>query len=97
MNNKWLRILFISLHVICFFALPYYSVCQSGNHWSGNFNEESSLISGAVVGGDARAASIFYNPAGISEIEPSNLSVNASLFSFFNLNASNVWRNEIKF
>ncbi len=97
MNNKKLRILFTSLLVICFFALPYYSVGQSGNHWSRNFNEESSLISGAVVGGDARAASIFYNPAGISEIEQSNLSVNASLFSFDIFNASNAWGNDIEF
>lgn len=70
---------------------------QSSNHWTRNFNEESSLLSGAVVGGGAGAAAIFYNPAIISEIEESNLSVNASLFSLDLLNAKNAWGDDIDF
>jgi hypothetical protein len=68
---------------------------QSSNHWTRNFNEESSLLSGAVVGGGANAAAIFYNPAIISQIEESNLSVNASLFSVDYLKANNTWGNDI--
>lgn len=64
---------------------------QSNNHWSRNFNEESSLLSGAVVGGGAGPAAIFYNPASISEIKESKISLNASLFSFEFLNSSNTW------
>ncbi|MEN8117190.1 MAG: hypothetical protein ABFS16_09435 [Bacteroidota bacterium] len=70
---------------------------QSSNHWTRNFNEESSLLSGAVVGGGAGPAAIFYNPASISEIEESKLSLNASLFSFDFLKASNAWGNDIDF
>lgn len=64
---------------------------QTSNHWSRNFNEESSLLSGAVVGGGAGASAIFYNPASISEIEESKLSFNASLFSFEFINAKNAY------
>jgi hypothetical protein len=61
---------------------------QVNNYWSHNFNEESSLIGGAVVGGGAGASAIFYNPAIISEINESKLSLNASLFAY-DINKSN--------
>lgn len=64
---------------------------QSNNHWSRNFNEESSLLSGAVVGGGAGPAAIFYNPATISEIKESKFSLNVSLFAFELLKANNAW------
>jgi hypothetical protein len=63
---------------------------QVHNYWSYNFNEESSLIAGAVVGGGAGASAIFYNPATISEISTSKFSLNASLFSFDIQNAKNI-------
>ncbi len=47
-----------------------------------NFNEESSLLAGAVVGGGSGPSAIYYNPASISEIKESKLSFHASLFSF---------------
>ena len=68
---------------------------QSSNHWTRNFNEESSLLSGAVVGGDAGPAAIFYNPAGIADIEESKLSLNASLFSYDIVKAKNAWGDDI--
>ncbi len=57
---------------------------QLMNHyWTLNFNSQSSLLSGAVVAGDAGNASIYFNPATISEIKQgSNLSFAASLFSW---------------
>ncbi|MCF6357292.1 MAG: hypothetical protein L3J54_05740, partial [Draconibacterium sp.] len=70
---------------------------QSDNYWSRNFNEESSLLSGAVVGGGAGASAIFYNPASIAEITESKLSLNASLFSYEILNAKNAWGDGIDF
>ncbi len=39
-------------------------------------------MSGAVVGGGSGPSAIYYNPANISEVKASSLSVNASLFSF---------------
>jgi len=62
---------------------------QSHNHWTRSFNEESSLLSGAVVGGGAGPAAIYYNPSSIGEITESKISVNASLFSFDSYNAQN--------
>ncbi len=58
------------------------AVGQSFNHWQRSFNEESSLLSGAVVGGGAGPSAIYYNPAAISEIKESKLSFHASLFSY---------------
>jgi len=55
---------------------------QSHNYWTHSFNEESSLLSGAVVGGGSGPSAIYYNPANISEVVAASLSVNASLFSF---------------
>ncbi|MEN8226142.1 MAG: hypothetical protein ABFS05_12365 [Bacteroidota bacterium] len=57
-------------------------VAQSFNHWTRSFNEESSLLSGAVVGGGAWPSAIYYNPASISEITASKISFHASLFSY---------------
>jgi hypothetical protein len=67
-------IIFLFFHVI--------SWSQSHNYWTRSFNEESSLLSGAVVGGGAGPSAIYYNPANISEVEASKFSLNASLFSF---------------
>ncbi len=53
------------------------------HYWALNFNSQSSLLSGAVVAGDAGNTSIYYNPATISEIKNgSNLSFAASLFTW---------------
>jgi len=69
--------------VVAFFLFcPWLLKAQVNNYWSYNFNEESSMIAGAVVGGGAGASSIFYNPAIISDINESKLSLNASLFAY---------------
>lgn len=70
--------------------LPYFLSAQINNYWSYNFNEESTMIAGAVVGGGAGASSIFYNPAIISDINESKLSLNASLFAYEINNANNI-------
>ena len=57
------------------------AMAQSTNYWSRSFNEESSLLSGAVVGGGAGPSAIYYNPASISEVVSSKLTLNASLSS----------------
>jgi len=83
------------LIILVAFSYPLIMLAQSSNHWTRNFNEESSLLSGAVVGGDAGPSAIFYNPAGIAEIEESKFSFNASLFSFDILRAKNAWGDDI--
>ncbi|MCB2222071.1 MAG: hypothetical protein KQI35_16935 [Bacteroidetes bacterium] len=75
--------------------LPLYLVSQSNNYWQRSFNEESSLLSGAVVGGGAGPSAIYYNPAIISEITNSKFTLNASLFSFDFLNIKNAIGNGI--
>lgn len=93
--NKTHQIIFVKIlsmqKILYLFVLlfPLLASGQTDNYWSRNFNEESSLLSGAVVGGGAGASAIFYNPASISEIKESKLSLNASLFSFDFLNAKN--------
>ena len=60
---------------------------QSYSYWTQNFNEESSLLAGAVVGGGSGPSAIYYNPAAIVAGGKSMVSFNASLFSlgFYNL------------
>jgi hypothetical protein len=75
--------------VALFILLPFFIQGQSHNYWTRNFNEESSLLSGAVVGGGSGPSAIYYNPASISEVVASKFSLNASLFSFTFLNTKN--------
>jgi len=70
-------------------SLPFLTTGQSHNYWTRSFNEESSLLSGAVVGGGSGPSAIYYNPASISEVEASKFSLNASLVSFEFINAKN--------
>lgn len=76
-------------------VIPFLTKAQINNYWSYNFNEESSMIAGAVVGGGAGASSIFYNPAIISDINESKLSLNASLFAYEINNAKNILGEDI--
>ena len=76
--------------VLLLLFLPCFLSAQINNYWSYNFNEESTMIAGAVVGGGAGASSIFYNPAIISDINESKLSLNASLFAYEINNANNI-------
>jgi hypothetical protein len=71
---KWLLI-------ICLFTFPLLIKGQPANYWTNTFNTEASLLSGAVVGGNAGITAIFYNPAGISEIKESRIELNANLFN----------------
>ena len=53
------------------------------HYWALNFNSQSSLLSGAVVAGDAGNTSLYFNPSTISEIKNgANLSFAASLFTW---------------
>ncbi len=53
------------------------------HYWSLSFNSQSSLLSGAVVAGDAGNTSLYFNPSTISEIKNgANLSFAASLFTW---------------
>lgn len=74
---------------ILFVFLPCIISGQSHNYWTRSFNEESSLLSGAVVGGGSGPSAIYYNPASISEVKASKFSLNASLFSVTGINARN--------
>ena len=80
---------------ILIFSVPLFANAQFNNHWSHNFNEESSLVAGAVVGGGAGSSSIFYNPASISEITDSKLSVNMSFYSYDYLKYNNALGNNL--
>ncbi len=54
---------------------------QPSNYWTVSFNSEASLLAGAVVGGNSGITSIYYNPAGIIEVENKMLALNANLFN----------------
>lgn len=76
--------------LVCLLGLiPFLGLSQSHNYWTRSFNEESSLLSGAVVGGGAGPSAIYFNPASISEITESKFSLHASLFEFDFLTVNN--------
>jgi hypothetical protein len=77
------------LILLLLISLPFIASGQSHNYWTRSFNEESSLLSGAVVGGGSGPSAIYYNPAGISEVVISKFTLNASLFSFDFVNIKN--------
>lgn len=81
--------------VFILLLFPCLTKAQINNYWSYNFNEESTMIAGAVVGGGAGASSIFYNPAIISDINESKLSLNASLFAYEINDANNILGEDI--
>jgi hypothetical protein len=62
---------------------------QPANYWSVSFNSEASLLAGAVVGGNSDITSIYYNPAGIAEIENKKIALNANLFNLSYTNYKN--------
>ena len=62
---------------------------QGSWYWNSSLNSEASLLSGVVVAGESGIASIYYNPANITEMNYSNLSLSANLFTFTIFNAEN--------
>jgi hypothetical protein len=72
---------------------------QSYSYWTQNFNEESSLLAGAVVGGGSGSSAIYFNPAAIAAGGKSVFSFNASLFSlgFYNMNNALGTNMDLKF
>lgn len=74
LNHRKIQTQYTIYYPILFYfvlTFPLLSSGQSHNHWTRNFNEESSLLSGAVVGGGAGPSAIYYNPASIAEITES--------------------------
>ena len=70
---------------------------QPDRYWSISFNSEASMLAGAVVGGNSDITSIYFNPAGISQIEDKKLMLNANLFRLdfenYSVNNSNYENN----
>ena len=63
---------------------------QSEYYWMQNFNTESSLLAGAVVGGEAGPSAVFYNPALINQDNSQKFALSANLLSFQNMEISNL-------
>jgi len=86
----------IKFLLLSLLALPVFLRAQPANYWTNSFNTEASLLSGAVVGGNAEITAIFYNPAGISDVEESRIELNASLFSIEHRKYKNPLGNKTK-
>ena len=66
------------------------ALAQTDNYWSWNFNTPSVLLAGSVVGGNAGASSVFYNPSLIDNDSIPSLSVTANVISLQFLSAENI-------
>lgn len=76
--------------IILLFALSSRVNAQSDNYWSWNFNTKSTLLGGAVVGGNAGPSSVFFNPALIDHDKSSSLSMSANVVSLQFFNVDNI-------
>ena len=74
-------------------AVSKISHAQIDHYWSQTFNTASTLLAGAVVGGDSEVAAIFYNPAHISKLEQNNFALTASLFKYESFQLENALGN----
>jgi len=76
-----LKFNFIHIIIVFVFLLINKNVfAQPDRYWSVTFNTEASMLAGAVVGDNSDITSIYFNPAGISQIEDKKLMLNANLF-----------------
>lgn len=73
-----MRVLFIIIILGSGFCIK----AQINNYWSMGSNTSSSLLGGAVVGGEMGTVAIFYNPAGIEVEDQKQLALNVSLVNF---------------
>jgi hypothetical protein len=80
-----LSIIFLNILVVFFVFSSFQTNAQSRHYWSQNFNTESSLVAGAVVGGDAGPSAVYYNLALINKDESHKFAFSANLFSFQNV------------
>ena len=79
-RNPFLYILFFFFFFLSQ-AISFTIIGQSNHYWTQNFNTESSLLAGAVVGGSAGPSAIYYNPALINQNESHKFALSANLLS----------------
>jgi len=89
-TSKSLKILRSYSLLLLLFVFNQNSFAQSDNYWSWNFNTMSMLMAGSVVGGNADASSIYYNPSLITWDEGPSLTFSASLLSIQSYEAENI-------
>jgi hypothetical protein len=87
MKNTLLKYLF----TVLLFTPAITLFAQPSNYWSTSFNSEATMLGGAVVGGGSGITSIYFNPAGISEIENNNIALNTSMLTLLIENYSNAF------
>ena len=66
------------------------SRAQSDNYWSWTFNTPSTLLAGAVVGGNSGPSAVYYNPALIDHDKAPSVSLSANIVSLRILKIENI-------
>ncbi len=84
------KIYYRFLYTLLLVMLSGISVAQSDYYWSQNFNTESALLAGCVVGGNAGPSAVYYNPALINQDESHKFALSANLLSFQTINLENL-------
>lgn len=80
-----LSITILNVFLVFFVFLSIRANAQSRYYWSQNFNTESSLVAGVVIGGDTDPSAVYYNPALIKEDDIKKIALNTNLLSFQNI------------
>lgn len=74
---------------------PNFLAAQSYRYWGDQFGATASLLSGAVVGGDAGPSAIYYNPAQIENATDPILTLNSDVVGLEIINAKNALGREL--
>ncbi|WP_228850388.1 hypothetical protein [Aegicerativicinus sediminis] len=83
---------------LCFiFLSPDSLIAQDTHYWSQQFGTRTALLSGAVIGGADDNTMIYYNPAGLANLENSTISVNANAYRIENIKIFNALGDEADF
>lgn len=90
MNRKPLIYIIFLFFFFLFQAKSFTVIGQSNYYWIQNFNTESSLLAGAVVGGSAGPSAVYYNPALINQDESHKFALSANLLSFQSMKIENL-------
>lgn len=80
-----------------FQVISFTVIGQSNYYWSQNFNTESSLLAGAVVGGSAGPSAVYYNPALINQDESHKFALSANLLSLQSVKIENLAGQQTEF
>lgn len=83
------RILMKQLCGLCLMFVSVQIFCQDTHYWTYRYGTKAVLMGGAAVGGLADNTSVIYNPALLSQVKSTSISINSNAYQVVNITAKN--------